>query len=177
MGFASRLQFQGKRLLIVDDNPQHLRDYAAEMRARGFEVQTLLGVRLPNFGNGETGFDGAFHNAEEFRALVKGMNIDAMLTDCKIINRHDVIPPYFFRGEEATTIARALKPGLPVIMHATDERNPLASKTLKQLDEQKFAQDAEAYKQTGGLALFYKGHLDDVCATFAQAFARGQTVA
>lgn len=179
MSFVNRLQFQGKRLLIVDDNPGQLRDFAKRYRERGFEVTTLLGSRVrnpDNHGPCEAEFDGVFHNGEEFRRVVAALNIDAMLTDRQIITRFD--DGYRFWGENATEAAHQVKPGLPVVMHTTNDLGVTVSQKVREDDALRMAHESAHYQECfGGLGLFYKGEHDAVCAALAEAFGRARSVA
>lgn len=179
MSFVSRLQFQGKRLLIVDDNPGQLRDFAREYHRRGFEVITLLGSRVRNPNNHgpcEAEFDGVFHNGEEFKRIVAALHFDAMLTDRQIITRFD--DGYHFWGDDATKVLHEVKPGLPVVMHTTNELGKTVSQKVRDEDAARLAMESAHYqKNYGGLGLFYKGDHEAICQRFAEAFGRGRSVA
>lgn len=172
MTHAQRLQFQGKRLLIVDDSPEQLRNFAEIFRARGFEVATLLGKDDPAPTPHDGDFDGVFSDEAGFRAQLASRNVDAMLTDRQIISRVQGLERYFFWGEEATQVALTVKPGLPVLMHTSDTEASRDADSAR-----RFAGQGEKYMHaTGGRGLFAKGSTDAICDRFSTAFALGRSV-
>ena len=160
MRHTLKAQFQGKRLLIIDDRPEELRGFCQHMRKAGFEVVSWL-IDDGFMERDPTGFDLVIHSPQEFEKRVKATAFDALLSDGQMMSK--------FTWKEALEAVKAVKGPIPMIVHSgkyDDLREVMSAERVAQ----QFKNDAVAVKETGGSALFDKGQNDAVCKAFAQAF-------
>ncbi len=164
MAWLDKEKFRGKRLLIIDDNPAQLQEYAEEMRRFGFETQTWLMNRQND--NRAFGADRIFHDAKDFSGLVDANMFDALLTDMQMSKD----PP--FTGLDAIGIVKAKKPSVICALHSGQYRE------LNTLElgygNKKLELDDIDVKAKGGIGAFSKSDYPAIVTAFETAFMAQQ---
>ena len=162
MSQSEKLQFRGKTLLIIDDDPEQLRTFREAMRRKGFEVITwLMDDELAE--RDPSGCDAVIHSPEEFSRRAAGTAFDALLSDGSMMQLPRLHWP------EALAKVEEAKPGIPKIVHS-GKYNDFRECGHDDVASRFFAEDTERVNAAGGVGLFDKGSYDEIAAAFAAAF-------
>jgi len=115
MNYAKRLDFQGKRLLIIDDIPSLLTVLAREFKDAGFEVVTCLaagrGIQKPE------DIDYVFDDEKSFQRMVRTAAYDAVLTDYSLLDQ-TTGAKVELHGDRVATVISRIKPHVPIVAHS-----------------------------------------------------------